>query len=375
MKKLLTVLLILAMLLSLPVMGVAAEDAGAAGNTAGETTDTGAAGTSLGLYGYQNAIVAAGAETVSVRVIAEVADVDAYASLCFRVKTAKAEKDYPVTSVYGKLTASVTDGDGTAFETELLPGTEGNYLAAVILTDIPVSADAEMTITPCGTLKDGTAVTGNAGTLRKPADKTNFTAAYQVTFKTKDGEEFSTVSVNRGENAPLPAAKDGYYWTVDLAELVNITENKTITLGQVATSAYANDKTVTKISTTSANEAVNSEKYALTLGTINESGTQPNQNASWTFLYQLGQTLQFTADFADTLLLKMRCQDATSMTVAVYVDGYLVKNVTVNSVDQQSTTNLTVGELIPAGEHTVRLVVTDLVGTPSKLRGFSISEI
>ena len=191
MKKLLTFLLVFAMLLSLPVMSVAAEDTVASGtDAAGEAEDT-ASGQdeSVRLYGYQNAIVEDGAEKVSVRVIAEIADVDAYTSLCFHVKTAKAEKDYPVTFVYSKLTASVTDGDGTAFEAELLPKTEGNYLAAVILTDIPVSADAEMTITPCGTRKDGTAVTGDAGTLRKPAGSTEFTATYQVRFETADGTE------------------------------------------------------------------------------------------------------------------------------------------------------------------------------------------
>lgn len=345
-----------------------------------ETEETTAAASSedLTLRGYQNQLNTTGAETVSVRIIAEIANVDSYAEVGFRITTAKkGEMNLPVTTVYSKLTAGRTDDDGTTFAEEITPAVTGNYLFALILTDINVSADAALTVVPYAVDKDGATVVGGSGDLQKPAGEASFAAnsTYRVTFKTGDGEEISTVSVKRGENAPLPAAKDGYYWTVDLAELVNITENKTITLGQVATSAYANDKTVTKISTTSANEAVNSEKYALTLGTINESGTQPNQNTSWTFLYQLGQTLQFTADFADTLLLKMRCQDATSMTVAVYVDGYLIKNVTVNSVDQKSTTNLTVGELIPAGEHTVRLVVTDLVGTPTNIRGFCINEI
>lgn len=243
MKKFLTFLLVFAMLLSLPAVSVAAEDTGASDtDSVGETEDTVTGqGDGLKLYGYQNAIVEAGAEKVSVRVIAEVADVDTYKSLCFHVKTAKAEKDYPVTFVYGKLTASLTDGEGATFREELLPRTEGNYLAAVILTDIPVSADAEMTITPCGTRKDGMAVTGDAGTLRKPAGSTEFTTTYQVRFETADGTEISTVSVMRGENATFPTPSGSTYYTADKAEYAkafNVTANQTITLGTIASSLF-----------------------------------------------------------------------------------------------------------------------------------------
>lgn len=339
-----------------------------------EKTATAASSEDILLRGYQNQLNTTGASAVSVRIIAEIANVENYTEVGFRITTAKkGEMNLPVTTVYSKLTAAKTDETGTAFEEEITPKTAGNYLFALILTDINVSANAEMTVVPYAVGKDGVTVTGGTGNLQKPAGEASFTATYQVRFQTADGAPISTVSVKRGENAPLPAAPSDGYWAFNLAELVNITENKTITLGKVAASAY--NKTVTKISTTSANQAANSEKYALTLGTINENGAATNQKGSWTFLYQLGQTLQFTADFADTLVLRMRCQDATSMTVAVYVDGYLVKNVTVNSVDQKSTTNLTVGELIPAGEHTVRLVVTDLVGTPTNMRGFCINEI
>lgn len=343
-----------------------------------EKTATAASSADILLRGYQNQLNTTGASAVSVRIIAEIANVENYTEVGFYITTAKkGEMKLPVTTVYSKLTATKTDETGTAFEEEIMPKTAGNYLFALILTDINVSANAEMTVVPYAVGKDGVTVTGGTGNLQKPAGETSFTAAsastYQVTFQTEDGTPISTVSVKRGENAPLPAAPSDGYWAFNLAELVNITENKTITLGKVATSAY--NKTVTKIYTSLNNRDANAEKYALTLGTTKEGGTAPNQNPNWTFLYQLGQTLQFTADFADTLVLKMRCQDATSMTVAVYVDGYLVKNVTVNSVDQKSNTYLTIGELIPAGQHTVRLVVTDLVGTPSNTRGFFIGEI
>lgn len=378
MKKFLTFLLVFAMLLSLPAVSVAAEDTGASDTgSVGETEDTVTGqGDGLKLYGYQNAIVEAGAAKVSVRVIAEVADVDTYKSLCFHVKTAKAEKDYPVTFVYGKLTASLTDGEGATFREELLPRTEGNYLAAVILTDIPVSADAEMTITPCGTRKDGTAVTGDASTLRKPAGSTEFTTTYQVRFETAEGTEISTVSVMRGENATFPTPSGSTYYTADKAEYAkafNVTANQTITLGQVATSEY--NTTVTKISCNTNSQDTNKSLYSFELKNIGGSGESPNQNSSRTFLYKVGHALEFTTDFADTLVLRMNCQEAASMTVAVYVDGYLSNSVTVNDTDYKSMTNLTIGTGIPAGKHTVRLVVTDLVGTPSKLRGLAITEI
>lgn len=343
-----------------------------------EETATAASSEDILLRGYQNQLNTTGASAVSVRIIAEIANVENYTEVGFYITTAKMGKmTVPAKTVYSKLTATKTDESGTAFEEEIMPKTAGNYLFALILTDINVSANAEMTVVPYAVGKDGVTVTGGTGNLQKPAGETSFTAAsastYQVTFQTEDGTPISTFSVNRGENAPLPAALSDGYWAFNLAELVNITENKTITLGKVATSAY--NKAITKIYTSSKNQAANEEKYALTRGTTNEGGTAPNQNPSWTFLYQLGQTLQFTADFADMLELRMRCLDTTSMTVAVYVDGYLINSVTVNGVDQKNATNLSVAELIPAGQHTVRLVVTDLVGTPSDTRGFCISEI
>lgn len=343
-----------------------------------EKTATAASSEDILLRGYQNQLNTTGASAVSVRIIAEIANVENYTEVGFYITTAKMGKmTVPAQTVYSKLTATKTDETGTAFEEEIMPKTAGNYLFALILTDINVSANAEMTVVPYAVGKDGVTVTGGTGNLQKPAGEASFTAAsastYQVTFQTEDGTKISTVSVNRGENAPLPAAPDGYYWTVDLTQLVGITESKTVTLGQVSTSEY--NTTVTKISCNANSRETNVSLYSFALKNIGDSGELPNQNPSRTFLYKVGHVLEFTTDFADTLVLRMNCQEATSMTVAVYVDGYLSNSVTVNDTDYKSMTNLTIGTGIPAGKHTVRLVVTDLVGTPSKLRGLAITEI
>ncbi len=358
MKKLLTFLLVFAMLLSLPVMSVAAEDTVASGtDAAGEAEDT-ASGQdeSIRLYGYQNAIVEDGAEKVSVRVIAEIADVDAYTSLCFHVKTAKAEKDYPVTFVYSKLTASVTDGDGTAFEAELLPKTEGNYLAAVILTDIPVSADAEMTITPCGTRKDGTAVTGDAGTLRKPADSTAFTATYQVRFETADGAEISTVSVKRGENATFPTPGDStYYYTASKAEYAkafNVTANQTITLDTIASSGYS-----------ISNLWINNDADAAQATTkYNADFVTGNWNIASKPMQTAGAYLTISGNYAN-LELKFYVNQGDIAVYNLYVDDILVKVLTLDATDAAITTGTGWMVLDPtnmtAGMHTIKIEAVD----------------
>ena len=358
MKKFLTFLLVFAMLLSLPAVSVAAEDTGASGtDSVGETEDTVTGqGDGLKLYGYQNAIVEAGAEKVSVRVIAEVADVDTYKSLCFHVKTAKAEKDYPVTFAYGKLTASLTDGEGATFREELLPRTEGNYLAAVILTDIPVSADAEMTITPCGTRKDGTAVTGDAGTLRKPAGSTEFTTTYQVRFETADGTEISTVSVMRGENATFPTPSGStYYYTADKAEYAkafNVTANQTITLGTIASSGYS-----------ISNLWINNDADAAQATTkYNADFVTGNWNIASKPMQTAGAYFTISGNYAN-LELKFYVNQGDIAVYNIYVDDILVKVLTLDATDAAITTGtgwmvLDSGNMT-AGMHTIKIEAVD----------------
>lgn len=357
MKKFLTFLLVFAMLLSLPAVSVAAEDTGASDtDSVGETEDTVTGqGDGLKLYGYQNAIVEAGAEKVSVRVIAEVADVDTYKSLCFHVKTAKAEKDYPVTFVYGKLTASLTDGEGATFREELLPRTEGNYLAAVILTDIPVSADAEMTITPCGTRKDGTAVTGDAGTLRKPAGSTEFTTTYQVRFETADGTEISTVSVMRGENATFPTPTGSTYYTADKAEYAkafNVTANQTITLGTIASSGYS-----------VSNQWINSDDNAAAATTkYNADFVTGGWKISKTPMQTAGAYFTISGNYAN-LELKFYVNKGDVAVYNLYVDDILVKVLTLDATD--AAINTGTGWMVldssnmTAGMHTIKIEAVD----------------
>lgn len=207
-----------------------------------EKTATAASSEDILLRGYQNQLNTTGASAVSVRIIAEIANVENYTEVGFYITTAKMGKmTVPAKTVYSKLTATKTDESGTAFEEEITPKTAGNYLFALILTDINVSANAEMTVVPYAVGKDGVTVTGGSGDLQKPAGEASFTATYQVRFQTADGTPISTVSVKRGENATFPTPSGNTYYTADKAEYAkafNVTANQTITLGTIASSLF-----------------------------------------------------------------------------------------------------------------------------------------
>lgn len=207
-----------------------------------EETATAASSEDILLRGYQNQLNTTGASAVSVRIIAEIANVENYTEVGFYITTAKMGKmTVPAKTVYSKLTATKTDESGTAFEEEITPKATGNYLFALILTDINVSANAEMTVVPYAVGKDGVTVTGGTGNLQKPAGEASFTATYQVRFQTEDGTEISTVSVKRGENATFPTPSGNTYYTADKAEYAkafNVTANQTITLGTIASSLF-----------------------------------------------------------------------------------------------------------------------------------------
>lgn len=336
-----------------------------------EKTATAASSEDILLRGYQNQLNTTGASAVSVRIIAEIANVENYTEVGFYITTAKMGKmTVPAKTVYSKLTATKTDETGTAFEEEIMPKTAGNYLFALILTDINVSANAEMTVVPYAVGKDGVTVTGGTGNLQKPAGETSFTAAsastYQVTFQTEDGTPISTVSVKRGENAPLPAAPSDGYWAFNLAELVNITENKTITLGKVATSAYqkynANAKQIS-----CAKNATSQAQYSFKLGS--EASNLPTQNSHATFLSVEGHSIEFTADLAGTLTIWGKCNKISSVSFAVYVDGYLFNSMDNFTKSTSGATEIAAG--IPAGQHTIRIVLT-AAGTPSATSGYGL---
>ena len=64
-------------------------------------------------------------------------------------------------------------------------------------------------------------------------------ATRTVTFKDTENNPIGTAqTVAKGGNAVLPTAPEGFYWVVNMSELVNITENKEIVLGKIPTSAY-----------------------------------------------------------------------------------------------------------------------------------------
>ena len=234
MKRIGTVVLCFVMLFALLAFSGFAADT--------EETATAASSEDILLRGYQNQLNTAGASVVSVRIVAEIANVENYTEVGFYITTAKKGKmTVPAKTVYSKLTAAKTDESGTAFEEEIMPKTAGNYLFALILTDINVSVDAAMTVVPYAVGKDGVIVIGGTGNLQKPAGEASFTATYQVRFQTADGAEISTVSVKRGENATFPTPSGKTYYTADKAEYAkafNVTANQTIMLGTIASSQY-----------------------------------------------------------------------------------------------------------------------------------------
>ena len=343
MKKLLTICLCFTLLFSLLTFPGFAEN-----NTEpGETEKT----EDLTWYGYQNQVTVEGAETVSVRAIAEIANVDDYTSLSFRVTTVKkGEMDLPVTTVYKKLTAAVAGADGTTFE-DILPKTDGNLLSAVILKNIKVTADAEMTITPLATRKDGTTVSGDTVILRKPAGEATFTPAYDVTFRGVDNTEISTVRVTRGENAALPTPPTGSYYTAskeDYAKLFNVMANQTITLDTVATSTY-----------TSGQQWINSQdggataakKWNIDFTTGGWKLTQPPIQTAGAYFTMYGNyaklSMRFWVNQGDTCAYN------------IYVDDILVKVFELDATDAKignveyqvlGTNDLT------AGMHTIKVV-------------------
>lgn len=78
-----------------------------------EKTATAASSEDILLRGYQNQLNTTGASAVSVRIIAEIANVENYTEVGFRITTAKkGEMNLPVTTVYSKLTAAKTDESG-----------------------------------------------------------------------------------------------------------------------------------------------------------------------------------------------------------------------------------------------------------------------
>ena len=322
-----------------------------------EETATAASSEDILLRGYQNQLNTAGASAVSVRIIAEIANVENYTEVGFYITTAKMGKmTVPAKTVYSKLTAAKTDESGTTFEEEIMPKTAGNYLFALILTDINVSANAEMTVVPYAVGKDGVIVIGGTGNLQKPAGEASFTATYQVRFQTEDGTEISTVSVKRGENATFPTPGDStYYYTASKAEYAkafNVTANQTITLDTIASSGYS-----------ISNLWINNDADAAQATTkYNADFVTGNWNIASKPMQTAGAYFTISGNYAN-LELKFYVNQGDIAVYNLYVDDILVKVLTLDATDAAITTGtgwmvLDSGNMT-AGMHTIKVEAVD----------------
>lgn len=181
-----------------------------------------------------------------------------------------------------------------------------------------------------------------------------------VTFKDTENNPIGTAqTVAKGGNAVLPTAPDGFYWVVNMSELVNITENKEIVLGKIPTSAYKDFVNGTHQMTVTQSELPKTaEKYHVELGHGGNATQDPALQGYGLIIFQEGQYFQFKANIAGTLLLKGNTdKKGQHMTFEVYVDGYLYTTASIDTIGSAKALNITLADL-PAGEHTIRLVMS-----------------
>ena len=181
-----------------------------------------------------------------------------------------------------------------------------------------------------------------------------------VTFKDADGAVIGTAqTVAKGGNAVLPTAPEGFYWVVNMSELVNITENKEIVLGKIPTSPYKDFvKGTYQIVVTTSDLPKTAEKYNVELGHGGNATKDPALQKYGLIIFQEGQYFQFKANIAGTLLLTGNTdKKGQHMTFEVYVDGYLYATESIDTIGSSKALNITLADL-PAGEHTIRLVMS-----------------
>lgn len=248
-----------------------------------------------------------------------------------------------------KYTVTIKDADtGAVLDTQTIPygGKVTPYQAEVGKEIVSVKlGDADFNY-------DTYTVEGNIEIIVKLA-----VANRTVTFKDTENNPIGTAqTVAKGGNAVLPTAPDGFYWVVNMSELVNITENKEIVLGKIPTSAYKDFvKGTYQMTVTKSELPKTAEKYHVELGHGGNATKDPALQAYGLIIFQEGQYFQFKANIAGTLLLKGNTdKKGQHMTFEVYVDGYLYAT---ESIDTPNAVNITLADL-PAGEHTIRLVMS-----------------
>lgn len=251
-----------------------------------------------------------------------------------------------------KYTVTIKDADtGAVLDTQTIPygGKVTPYQAEVGKEIVSVKlGDADFNY-------DTYTVEGNIEILVKLA-----VANRTVTFKDTENNPIGTAqTVAKGGNAVLPTAPDGFYWVVNMSELVNITENKEIVLGKIPTSAYKDFVNGTHQMTVTQSELPKTaEKYHVELGHGGNATKDPALQGYGLIIFQEGQYFQFKANIAGTLLLKGNTdKKGQHMTFEVYVDGYLYTTASIDTIGSPKALNITLADL-PAGEHTIRLVMS-----------------
>ena len=251
-----------------------------------------------------------------------------------------------------KHTVTIKDADtGAVLDTQTIPygGKVTPYQAEIGKEIVSVKlGDADFNY-------DTYTVEGNIEIIVKLA-----VANRTVTFKDTENNPIGTAqTVAKGGNAVLPTAPDGFYWVVNMSELVNITENKEIVLGKIPTSAYKDFVNGTHQMTVTQSELPKTaEKYHVELGHGGNATKDPALQAYGLIIFQEGQYFQFKANIAGTLLLKGNTdKKGQHMTFEVYVDGYLYATESIDTIGSSKALSITLADL-PAGEHTIRLVMS-----------------
>lgn len=251
-----------------------------------------------------------------------------------------------------KYTVTIKDADtGAVLDTQTIPygGKVTPYQAEVGKEIVSVKlGDADFNY-------DTYTVEGNIEILVKLVAATR-----TVTFKDAENNPIGTAqTVAKGGNAVLPTAPDGFYWVVNMSELVNITENKEIVLGKIPTSAYKDFvKGTYQITVTKSELPKTAEKYNVELGHGGNATKDPALQTYGLIIFQEGQYFQFKADIAGALLLTGNTdKKGQHMTFEVYVDGYLYTTASIDTIGSSKALNIALTDL-PAGEHTIRLVMS-----------------
>ena len=177
---------------------------------------------------------------------------------------------------------------------------------------------------------------------------------YTVTFIMPDGTE-NKQTVEKGENAKLPTHEDYYYDVEDFTALLNIQEDKTITLTTVPKSAYVGEWNGGFGLVTPTDEAI--AKYNVTI-----TGTK---RGTWGRTFNTpGMYIEFTADCAGVVRTYVNIDSAgRSFVLDVYVDGVLANVVNLSTTNGSTLRDKIAMCEVDPGVHTIKIVVRDVQGT------------